>query len=804
MLFRMLPGDSQLFSPGVVEAAAVTTFNSGEHGGVEKEIDVYGNTYTLYEDGMLYVRGKATIDADWKEMMDYSKVQAVFLEQGIPEIGENAFCLCNNMRSIVISNSVKEIKSMAFYGCSSLEIIDIPDGITTIESGLFFECTKLKTITIPSSVTCIESLAFKSCTSLKRVYIPESVTLIGKDVFEDCYSLSIFISTSYTEEYPAERYAIENGIRYAIELGENTYTFCPNGAVRIEGTEAVDDAWKYFVNKNNIHYVYIEEGIPEIAEGAFYECYELETVVIPSSVKSIGVEAFGFCSNLTSITIPQSVTSIEEGTFISCDSLKRIVVEEGNAVYDSRDNCNAIIETKTNTLIYGCQNTVIPSSVTSIADSAFLECNNMQSIRIPSSVSKIGEYSFLGCENMQSVIIPSSVTSIGEGAFEECENLTIYSFKKSKAEIYAEKESLSFLEIKEREYEVKGNIYILSEEGNLTIKGKAVVDDSWKDYIEKSLVQEVIIEEGIQKIGTSAFEGCRNVKRITLPESLLKIEWNAFGQCISLHSINIPDSVMSIGGAAFWECINLEEISIPSNLTGIQDNTFDTCTNLKCIRIPKSVSEIGENAFYGCDGICKIEVEEGNLYYDSRENCNAIIRTEDNVLIRGCRNTKIPSNVVEIDSLAFIGCCSLDSITIPESVTRIGCLAFYECYGLKRIIIPKSVECIDELAFNGCYNMNLLGSLDSYAATYAKENNIHFIPLESLNNIIGDVDGNGTITAADALGILKYIAGLQTITDAGLLSVADVNGDSCITANDALDILKKIAGLITSFKAELG
>ena len=152
-----------------------------------------------------------------------------------------------------------------------------------------------------------------------------------------------------------------------------------------------------FYNCSSLTSITIPESVTKFGRGAFQGCSSLTSITIPNNVTSIGGYAFSGCIGLASITIPNSVTTIDKYAFEGCSSLTSIIVESGNTVYDSRNNCNAIIETATNTLIAGCKNTTIPESVTSIGDGAFSDCSSLTSITIPNSVTSIGDGTFYEC-----------------------------------------------------------------------------------------------------------------------------------------------------------------------------------------------------------------------------------------------------------------------------------------------------------------------------------------------------------------------------------------------------------------------
>ena len=166
--------------------------------------------------------------------------------------------------------------------------------------------------------------------------------------------------------------------------------------------------------------IVIPNSVTNIGNGVFFGCSGLTSIVIPNSVTSIGIGAFSSCSGLTSIEIPNSVTSIGNGAFSGCSGLTSVSVEKGNSMYDSRNNCNAIIETSTNTLIAGCMNSIIPNGVTSIGDYVFSGCRGLTSIEIPNSVTSIGDDAFSCCRDLTTITcLATNPPSCGSLVFDE-------------------------------------------------------------------------------------------------------------------------------------------------------------------------------------------------------------------------------------------------------------------------------------------------------------------------------------------------------------------------------------------------
>ncbi|MCR5532262.1 MAG: leucine-rich repeat domain-containing protein [Paludibacteraceae bacterium] len=410
------------------------------------------------------------------------------------------------------------------YYNEAIKSVKISSGVTSIGDYAFFGCDNLTSVTIPNSVASIGEYAFYGCDGLTSVTIGNGVTSIGECAFYGCKVL-----TSVT----------------------------------------------------------IGSGVASIGESAFYNCRGLTSITIPNSVTSIGYDAFYGCEGLTSITIPNSVTSIGDGAFFGCEGLTSINVASDNTTYDSRNNCNAIIETSSNTLISGCMNTTIPNSVTSIGNLAFSECTGLTSIEIPTSVTSIGQYAFYDCKGLTSVTIPNSVTSIGQYAFSNCKGLTSVTIPNSVT----------------------------------SIGGSAFSGCTSLTSIE--------IPNSVTSIGYDAFKGCSKLTSVTIPNSVTSIGESAFHYCTGLTSITIPNSVTSIGNYAFGECTGLTSIEIPNSVTSIGNVAFSYCTGLTSVTIPNSVTSIGQSAFGSCKNlkaiICQATIPPslGNDVFD-KNDCSKI------------------------------------------------------------------------------------------------------------------------------------------------------------------------------------
>lgn len=507
--------------------------------------------------------------------------------------------------------------------------------------------------------------------------------------------------------------------------------------------------------------------VTNISEYAFLE-KDITSVKIASTVTVIGEGAFADCYNLEKVYIPKSVINIENYAFSGCENLKNIIIDSKNTVYDSRNNCNAIIETSTNTLIYGCLDLEIPSTVTNIGETAYSFCNNFTDIVIPYGITNIFKSAFEYCKNLETIVIPISVTNVGAATFYSCPKLEAVYYIGTEIEwkkIIIETENSNFTSVvffySEFEPTEPGNYWHYDSENNIEVwctqkTFNVTFDSGHGSYVSpQTVLPNGLVQEPLDPISqTYGFIGWyyndkewdfmndEVVENITLVARWIDNIYYSYqivnNEAKIIWSYNFQDEVIiprSIKGAPVTTICNsafsqksMKNIVLPNTLTTIEDFAFTSCYNLERLYIPSSVTSIGAYAFTDLSSITSVVVDPNNQVYDSHDNCNAIIETTTNTLVFGFNITEIPSSVTSIGNNAFIYCEELYNLIIPYGITSIGTSAFEDCCNLNSIIIPNSVTNIDENAFSGCYQLTIYYEGDFIPSGWIsnfKPNNCH-------------------------------------------------------------------------------
>ena len=673
--------------------------------------------------------------------------------------------LLKGCRNTVIPSSVTTIGNNAF-AVLFFQDITVPEGVVSIDYFGFAYNNNLRSISLPVSLQEIGTWAFKNCNNLADVYYAGTIAQwnaisIAPDDNEPLLNAAIHCSDGDISGGGGEPTIIANGTcgdslewaldsagtltisgsgaMYDYELSGNTapwYNYAFQDIKAIVFESGITGIGNYaFIYCDKVTSITVPEGVTSIGVDAFYEC-DMGSISLPGSLQSIGTFAFQNCRNLVGVTIPAGVTSLGDVILDNCSGLTYIVVESGNTAYDSRENCNAIIETASNTLLMGCANTVIPDSVTSIGNNAFSNCPGLGEITIPEGVTRIRAFAFAGCSNLAEVTIPLSLTTFDGGVFMDCTNLTDIYYAGSeddRDEISISPDHNSILIDANWHYALPSVPVIargtcgqnltwkLTEDGLLKIKGTGAMTDynastaPWKDY--RDSIETVEIGDGVTRIGNYAFYQCTNLTDLTLPTTVSTIGESAFRECSSLSAFpysaklhigteafrgcssltrfDIPYSMTSIPEGMLEDCTNLTEVSIPNRITSIGKDAFWMCSSLAHVNIPASVTTIGEGAFYGCMSLTNVTVP-------------ARVKSIETFTFADCQNLvqiSLPDGITSIGDGAFFDCYKLSDFTIPRNVTSIGEYAFESCTSLLQLVIPEGVTSIGAEAFLNCTNL---------------------------------------------------------------------------------------------------
>ena len=735
-----------------------------------------GDGVTLFSDCKLYSAGPIGSGSDY--------------EFGwTDKIPDNAFHGCGNLTCVSLPSTVTEIGKMAFRYCRNLTNIDLPDHLASIGRNAFDSCESLTSIRIPSGVTAIAPSLFSSCISLEEISIPEGITSIGTYAFSGCASLcSVNIPSTVAS------------------IGEWAFYRCPNlkTAGQIAGEYNIEFAWENSVPTNafarceSLESIVIPEGITSIGSYAFRDCVNLIKIVVPESVEYIESDAFVGCDGLSTAGPLGSESNYEFGwvlkfpdhAFSSCPNLSEVILPEGTVeiTYSLFDNCDTLVHL------------VVPDSVTTIADRAFWDCDGLVTAGSIGSEcnyefgwkEKIPANAFSGAECLESIVIPEGVSSIGAGAFSDCRKLSHLRIPGS----------VKFMiDNSGHGYDTFANCNNLVTAG--AIGSGANYEFGWATEIPEfafsrcDSLSEVILPNGIQRIGEKAFYNCSQLSHITIPKTVVECGSEAFYGCKLLETagpidggydiefswdFKIPDKAFS------WQ-ENLTKIVLPAGLNEIGSSAFEGCSKLTVVDIPDGVTTLGDEAFCGCSGLTSVAIP------DSVSNIG-------NSAFSGClslTNVTIPSAVTSLGSNTFNGCSGLTSITIPASVTSIGDRAFDKCDSLKDVYFTGNEDEWNAIAI-GINNSNLLSATIRYSYSDSGESpnpdgivsSYHIGLLEKAEGDCITIDGTEYKVSFADLPVIPTIMVGQTV-------VYGLNNDNQVVVCSAV---QTVAGKISQWDAQ--
>ena len=494
-------------------------------------------------------------------------------------------------------------------------------------------------------------------------------------------------------------------------------------------------------------------------------------VVIPSivehndiiyTVTGISDDAFTDCTKLTSITIPATVTSLKGSSFINCAGLQQIVVDPGNPAFDSRNNCNAIIQETDGHLkvVVGSLKTVIPEGVTRIGNDAFWGRWFLEHINIPNSVKEIGANAFAFCflkkmtlpsgietieggafwsTDLPSIILPASLKTIGDGAFSNCPYLTSVVIPDGLEEIpnecFKECTKLESIDLKNVK-KIGGDAF--ASTGLISLVLPASVKEVCDGAFCGCPITTLNLGK-VEKVGHGAFMSTA-IEELTIPATLIEAGVETFSWNFSMKKAIFEDGCTKVFDTMFHGNENLSEVVLPNTITEIQNRAFRACKSLSTVAWPDKLESIGEQAFQE-SGITSAVLPQTLKWIGNQafQYCNQLAGYVDLASIEHLGYnafsdcplitiTSIPPTIVideyswaafspscletveffegttRIDNLTFAGCENLKNLPygLPSTLESIGHNAFTECKSLESVTIPQNVNWIQEEAFKDC------------------------------------------------------------------------------------------------------
>ena len=460
---------------------------------------------------------EATPTDRWRELKE------VVIEEGVTEIGVDAFSVCTSLETVTLPESLQKIGEKAFSYCTSLKTINIPDSVNVIGPKAFFFCKSLTSIDIPEGITEIGYATFGYAENLATVNIPTSVTRIGDFAFQNCGFTSMNVPATVKE------------------LGESAFSTCRSLENVTVPAETVSKKAFYFCDA--LKSVTLTDDVKTIGEEAFRECRSLESIEIPSSVTELGTCAFKNCFALKTAVIKGGTVKgslVTEATFYNCNALETLVISD-NATLDASFKA-AYSKSTLKTVEIGKGE---------IGDSAFNGCTSLTNVTLGDGVTKIGTNAFIRCTQISSITIGSRVSSIGKNAFNGCTALTNANIGSGAigANAFQDCSRLANVTLGDGVTSIGANAFLRCEALTSMNIGSSVKTIESYAFSGCSALEEVTISAA--QIGNQAFRSANALKKVTLGGGVENIPAGAFSSC-GMGDRNNPGQLFLKAGD--WTC----------------------------------------------------------------------------------------------------------------------------------------------------------------------------------------------------------------------------------------------------------
>lgn len=619
-------------------------------------------TYSFYSTGITEITIPESVTEISKNAFSYSnKLVKVTLPSSLTKLADSVFIGCSSLTTVNIPKSLTSVGSYALSG-TAIESIVLPETVTELGDGAFSRCTKLTSVNIPEGITEIGMFTFNMCKALTSLHIPASVKKMHSDVFYGCESLKTLTVDGNNQYFTAKDDVIYNKdmttlILYAPKKEDTSFSVPAT-------VKTIDD---YAFQYSGLKAVTLPDGLGEMGYGAFISS-SIESIKIPASVTKLGSLVFSKCKSLTSVVfedgitikeipysafssssalesieIPESVEIIDSVAFSYCTSLKNVSISDKiTRVGNDAFNNTAILKSMLYSngvkyldgwavdLKYGVENIVIKEGTKGLSDSFFSFDSVIKTISLPASLQYVGEQSFLSSENIVSVTVADN-----NNYYSSLDGIL---YNKEKTEL----------------------IYYPKGKTDESFTAPSTVKVIYDCAFYQSSVKNVVLPEGLEKIGNSAFWSNKALESINFPSTLLDVGDTAFEYCSVLDGIALPDGITHIGVSAFYNTKYYDDrnnwtdygnvlinngwllqmytdslvsttLTIAEGIKGLADNVF-TYTNINqftAISLPKSLKYVGESAlqslylatdiYYASskDDFEKIEIGNRNTVFDT-------------------------------------------------------------------------------------------------------------------------------------------------------------------------------------------